>query len=125
MEHITDIGNSQKINYLAIGDMAEDINIWDLDMIDALDATIVLKGHTDSVLGLSWNRIQKKILASVSADKTGRLWDLETKKETMKQDFKAVVQSVQFHPEESNILLTGDSKGKATLIDISNGTTKK
>lgn len=70
----------EKVNFLAIGDMQKDINIWDLDTVDVLDPVCTLSGHKDSVLDLSWNTLTRKVMASGSADKTTRLWDLETKK---------------------------------------------
>lgn len=70
----------EKVNFLAIGDMQKDINIWDLDTVDVLDPVCALSGHKDSVLDLSWNTLTRKVMASGSADKTTRLWDLETKK---------------------------------------------
>ena len=106
--------------------MAKDINVWDLDTVDVLDPVFTLSGHKDSVLDLSWNALSRNAIASCSADKTCRLWDLEEKKSIEKFDFyKCIVQSVSFHPIESQILLTGDCKGRASIIDCQSGSIKK
>lgn len=109
---------NEKRNLVAVGDMNNDINIWNLDVVDILDPVAVLSGHKKSVLDLSWSEKASNILASVSADKKCLLWDL--KQQTVVQtfdQFKSRVQSVSFHPLETNILLTGDAKGHAKLLN--------
>lgn len=119
-------GSEQKANLLAIGDMMKDINIWDLDTVDVLDPIFTLSGHKDSVLDLSWNTLTREVMASGSADKTCRLWNLQSKKSTQKFDFyKCNVQSVSFHPQEAKILLTGDCNGRASILDCQSGSIKK
>ena len=119
-------GSDEKVNYLAICDMMKDINVWDLDTVDVLDPAFTLSGHKGAVLDLSWNALTRTVMASVSADKTCRLWDLQTKKATQKFDFfKCNVQAAAFHPLESHILLTGDCNGRASIIDCQSGSVKK
>ena len=83
-------------NFLAIGNMGPDIEVWDLDVVNSVEPTYVLKGinepknkakkkkkmqaadggHRDAVLALSWSRSYRHVLASASADHTIALWDL-------------------------------------------------
>ncbi|RZC87193.1 hypothetical protein C5167_042126 [Papaver somniferum] len=88
-----------KGNFVAAGTMEPAIEIWDLDLIDELQPCLVLGGvakkkkkgkkkgidyqkgsHTDSVLGLDWNKKEKKYLASASADNSVKIWDIEAGK---------------------------------------------
>ncbi|KAL3827940.1 hypothetical protein ACJIZ3_016742 [Penstemon smallii] len=87
----------EKGNFIAVGSMEPAIEIWDLDIMDEVQPSAVLGGiikkkrkgkkkyikykdgsHTDSVLGLAWNKEYRNILASASADKLVKIWDVAT-----------------------------------------------
>lgn len=140
-------------NYIAVGTLDPEIEIWSLDVVEAMYPNSILgrpdqtkahiptplgtgkkkkkkakhrgaeKGyHVDAVLGLSWNKVQRNLLASASADRTVKLWDLSRDPtingETMEggegggaiRSFdvhKDKVQAVQWNEKEPSILLTG------------------
>ncbi|QHO58490.1 putative WD repeat-containing protein [Arachis hypogaea] len=93
----------EKGNFLAVGSMEPSIEIWDLDVIDAVQPCMVLGGisekkkkgkkicksfcksikykddsHTDSVLVIL--KTFRNVLASASADKQVKIWDMATGK---------------------------------------------
>uniref|UniRef100_A0A6N2LCW2 Uncharacterized protein n=1 Tax=Salix viminalis TaxID=40686 RepID=A0A6N2LCW2_SALVM len=91
----------EKGNFIAVGSMEPAIEIWDLDIIDEVQPAVVLGGikekkkkkkgkkasikykegsHTDSVLGLAWNKHFRNILASASADRQVKIWDVDAGK---------------------------------------------
>ena len=114
---------TQTANLLAIGSMQPDIEIWDLDVIEAMEPAFVLagaskkkgkkkkklatSGHSDAVLTLSWNHNQRQMLASGSADCTVGLWDLSHGAMLTSIPHEEKVQSIQWHPVECQSLLTG------------------
>jgi len=124
-------------NYIAVGTMEPEIQIWDLDVIDTIEPvfmlgqkkkkkkkkknnteTAELKGHSDSVLSLSWNRNIKKILASGSADNTVLLWDMAQGSPVHSlKHHRDKVQSVQWHPVEAQSLLTASFDKTAVVVD--------
>ncbi|KAH9831545.1 transducin family protein/WD-40 repeat family protein [Rhodofomes roseus] len=137
-------------NYIAVGTMEPEIEIWSLDVVDAMYPDMVLGRpdktaahvptplgtgkkkrkktkhratssayHVDAVLSLSWNRTHRNLLASASADRTVKLWDL-TRDPTISGEgdegqgalrsfdvHKDKVQAVQWNEKEPTVLLTG------------------
>jgi len=139
-------------NYIAVGTLDPEIEIWSLDVVESMYPDSILgrpdqtkahvhtplgtgkkkkrknkpriteKGyHVDAVLGLSWNKVQRNLLASASADRTVKLWDLsrnpsingETEDGTSGGAIRSFdvhkdkVQAVQWNEKEPSVLLTG------------------
>ena len=138
-------------NYIAVGTLDPEIEIWSLDVLEAMYPTSILgrpdqtkahvpvpsgtgkkkrkkakhrqvetRYHVDAILGLSWNKSQRNLLASASADRTVKLWDL-SRDPTLNDEggesaggairsfdvHKDKVQAVQWNDKEPTVLLTG------------------
>lgn len=137
-------------NYIAVGTMEPEIEIWSLDTVEAMYPDMVLgrpdktaahvptplgtgkkkrkknkpraastAHHVDAVLSLSWNKTHRNLLASASADRTVKLWDL-SRDPTINGEgeegqgalrsfavHKDKVQAVQWNDKEPTVLLTG------------------
>ncbi|CAG7970992.1 unnamed protein product [Penicillium salamii] len=128
-------------NFVAIGTMEPDIEIWDLDVVDSMYPNAILgqggqdadkkqkkqkkkakandEYHIDAVLALAANRQHRNLLASGSADKTVKLWDLNTT--TCAKSYsnhKDKVCSLDWHPTESTILLSGSYDRTVVAADM-------
>ncbi|KAL6301335.1 WD40 repeat-like protein [Sparassis latifolia] len=142
-------GAKQFGNYIAVGTMEPEIEIWSLDIVEAIYPDMVLgrpdktaahvptplgtgkkkrkkakhraasaAHHVDAVLALSWNHTHRNLLASASADRTVKLWDLsrnptisgDSEGEGALRSFsvhKDKVQAVQWNQKDPTVLLTG------------------
>lgn len=94
------------------------------DAQDLLDCNIVIcpspyrvySGHDESVLDVAWSG--SSFLLSASADMCVRLWRLEDRAKSLKL-FKHddIVTSVDFHPTNDTLFVSGCFDGKVTLWD--------
>ncbi|EFW15333.1 hypothetical protein D8B26_008105 [Coccidioides posadasii str. Silveira] len=131
-------------NFVAVGTMEPDIEIWDLDLVDCMYPNAILgQGseeestdaiskkkkkkskkandgyHVDSVLALAANRQHRNLLASGSADQTVKLWDLNTLKCAKSYaNHKDKICSMDWHPKESTILLSGSYDKTVVAADM-------
>lgn len=134
-------------NYIAVGTLDPEIEIWSLDQVEAMYPATVLgrpdktkahvpvplgtgkkkkkkmkerakddKCHVDAILGLSWNKNMRNLLASASADRTVKLWDLSRDPLSGGEEAGAIrsfevhkdkVQAVHWNTQEPSVLLTG------------------
>jgi len=145
-------------NFVAVGTMQPDIEIWDLDVVDEVEPATVLGGalqpalqeevsdelksktttkkkknnkkkskevkykegsHTDAVLGLSWNAEYRNVIASASADRTVKIWDIVKQScEHTLQVHTDKVQAVAWNRKEAPVLLSGSFDRTVALMDM-------
>ena len=135
-------------NYVAVGTFDPDIELWDLDTIDCMYPNAILgQGgrdaitdvpqdlkkkkkrrkskkanddyHVDAVLSLAANRQHRNLLASSSADKTVKLWDLNTQKCAKSYSYHTdKVCSIAWHLRESTMLLSGSYDRSVVVADM-------
>ena len=162
-------GREGRANRVAVGTMYPGIEIWDLDVIDAVEPVATLggyedddirggggsededeedaprkggkkaskkagkkktsrerkkkpalktDGHSDAVLGLSWNAQYRNVLASASADHTVRVWDISTQKtQHVLRHHDGKVQAAEWNPAEPTVLLSGGFDRRACVVD--------
>lgn len=132
-------------NFAAVGTMDPDIELWDLDVVDSMYPTAVLGQssqpslpsmpekkkkknkskkandayHVDAILSLAGNRQHSNLLASASADKTVKLWDLNTC--TAAQSYSHHTDKVcalSWHPSQPSVLLSGSYDRTVVAADM-------
>ncbi|KAF4638036.1 hypothetical protein G7Y89_g66 [Cudoniella acicularis] len=143
----SNVEKDSRANFVAVGTFDPDIEIWDLDTIDCMYPNAILgQGgesaaqsedlkkkkkkrrkskkanedyHVDAVLSLAANRQHRNLLASSSADKTVKLWDLNmTKCAKSYTHHTDKVCSLAWHPRESTILLSGSYDRTVVAADM-------
>jgi periodic tryptophan protein 1 len=155
-------------NFAAVGSFEPGIEIWNMDVLDAVEPVATLGGadyeaaralaeqeisggggggkkdkkkkkkskkkgessdlpqvpvkpgsHEDAVLGLSWNREFRNVLASCSADTTVKVWDVAECKVSHTLTYHTnKVQAVAWNPAEGQILLSGGFDQKVCMADM-------
>jgi periodic tryptophan protein 1 len=134
-------------NFVAVSTMRPEIEIWDLDVVDSMYPNAILgqepgettetnesskskekkkkkpkandKYHVDAVLSLAANRQHRNLLASASADKTVKLWDLNTGKCAKSYSMhNGKVCSLDWHPTQATILLSGSYDRTVIATDM-------
>ncbi|KAF4469940.1 wd repeat-containing [Fusarium albosuccineum] len=130
-------------NFVAVGTMDPDIEVWDLDTIDCMYPNAILgqggnaeeekklkkkkkkskksndEYHVDAVLSLAANRQHRNLLASASADKTVKLWDLNTTKCAKSYTYHTdKVCSLAWHATEATVLLSGSYDRTVVAADM-------
>ncbi|KAG5302993.1 periodic tryptophan protein [Histoplasma capsulatum G186AR] len=132
-------------NFVAVGTMEPDIEIWDLDIVDCMYPNAILgqggqdgnsetgvkkkkkkkvkkvndEYHVDSVLALAANRQHRNLLASASADQTVKLWDLNTTKCAKSYaNHSDKICALDWHPKESTVLLSGSYDRTVVAADM-------
>jgi periodic tryptophan protein 1 len=137
------VDKDSRANFVAVGTFDPDIEIWDLDTIDCMYPNAILgQGgqnedpkkakkkrkkskkanddyHVDAVLSLAANRQHRNLLASSSADKTIKLWDLHTTQCAKSYSYHTdKVCALAWHPRESTILLSGSYDRTVVASDM-------
>lgn len=130
-------------NFVAVATMEPEIEIWDLDVVDSMYPNAILGQptdesstkktkknkkalkrandayHVDSVLALAANRSHRNLMASGSADKTIKLWDLTTCTAAKSYSYHTdKVCALAWHKTESTVLLSGSYDHTVVMADM-------
>lgn len=96
-DRIYDIGFNANGSNLASASGDSKISLWDTKK--SFSKLRDLKGHSDLVERISWHPLDPNILASVSEDRTTRLWDVRKKSCVSTQKNKSTNLNICWHPK--------------------------
>ncbi|XP_061349717.1 uncharacterized protein LOC133294960 isoform X1 [Gastrolobium bilobum] len=111
--------SSSHAHLLASAGMDHMVSIWNVWSRDQKKAC-VLNFHNAAVKDVKWSQ-QGLFLLSCGYDCTSRLVDVEKGLETQVLREEQIVGVIKFHPDNSNLFLSGGSKGRIKLWDIRTG----
>ncbi|KAI5420057.1 hypothetical protein KIW84_044014 [Lathyrus oleraceus] len=111
--------SSTHAHLLASAGMDNMVCIWNVWSRDKKKAC-VLNFHNAAVKDVKWSQ-QGNFLLSCGYDCTSRLIDVEKGMETQVFREDQMVGVIKFHPDNSNLFLSGGSKGHIKLWDIRTG----
>ena len=129
--------NNKKCNYALVGSFTPGIEIWNLDIMDAIEPEIILGlntesknklqkniseelYHTDAVMSICLNNANSNYVASSGADKKVLIWDLNASPScasTCYKEHNDKVQSVKWNKIEENLLVTGSFDKSIKIFD--------
>ncbi|KAN0061804.1 hypothetical protein ACQY0O_005797 [Thecaphora frezii] len=96
------------------------VRIWTPERSVDVRASTELRGHSESVDQLAWCPISPEQIATASADKSVRLWDIRTAKATQVIPTPGSNINVAFHPHGHQIAV-GDKADTISIIDVKMG----
>lgn len=134
-------GSPTKGNYAIVASFLPQIEIWNLDLTEAIQPDIILGGeiqqtkkkpkkftnqakkykagsHENSVTSLSLNHSNLSVLASGSIDNTLKIWDIS--KETCvhtSTHHKSAVKKVEWSPIDYSVIFTASADGALAILD--------
>ena len=127
--------NNLKCNYALVGSFTPGIEIWNLDIMDAIEPEIILGlntesknktnvseelYHTDAVMSICLNTANTNYIASSGADKKVLIWDLNASPCCASKCYKEhsdKIQSVKWNKIEENLLVTGSFDKTIKIFD--------
>jgi periodic tryptophan protein 1 len=127
--------NNLKCNYALVGSFTPGIEIWNLDIMDAIEPEIILGlntesknktnvseelYHTDAVMSICLNTVNTNYIASSGADKKVLIWDLNASPccaSTCYKEHSDKVQSIKWNKIEENLLVTGSFDKTIKIFD--------